>query len=238
MYAKPMKGAAKKSARLRATLSGAAAAAVADDRGGRRRRGASHDPGRDFLDDRGRERLLEEFRDADRLGLRLGFLRPVAGHDDDRQPGVHLLDPARHFEPVLAGHPQVGEHHVEIGAGVLFERLPPAQGGVDPVPLVREHPFEALSHHLIVINHQNPLFHRTHPLFPLYGLLFHPSLFPLPWGIASGVPTARKTARMKLFIVIYQHVTTYMAAPDACRRRTCEYPADVYFLYTTGTGLV
>ena len=177
-----MKGAAKKSATLRAMLSGACNRGRRGGRDRRHRRDAPHDPGRDFLDDRGRERLLEEFGNADRLGLLLGLLRPVAGHDDDRQPGVHLLDPPRHLEAVLAGHPQVGEHHVEIGAGVLLERLPPAQGGVDPVPLVREHPLEALSHHLIVVNHQNPLFHRTHPLFPLCRLLLYRFLIPCARG--------------------------------------------------------
>ena len=99
MYARPMKGAAKKSARLRATLSRATTVAVAVAGTAAGCRGACHDPGRHFLDDRGCERLLEKFRNADRLGLRLGFLRPVAGHDDDRQPGVHLLDPARNFKP-------------------------------------------------------------------------------------------------------------------------------------------
>ncbi len=88
--------------------------------------------------------------------------RPLAGEDDDRDLGVGRLDLPHQVETVAARHAQVGQDHVDGGAGERTERLGDATGELHVEAALPEKLPERGAHVPLVLHHQDAAT-RRHP---------------------------------------------------------------------------
>src|ERR1043166_6575351 len=118
---------------------------------------------RDLADLRHREGLGQNPLDARRLLFARADEFAPASDDRQRHLLVALVDEAQKLPAVHAGHPDVGEHAVELAGVEPRQRLRAAAGQRDLHALVLKDVAQQLAHRLFVVNHE----YSCHPAPPI-----------------------------------------------------------------------
>ena len=88
-------------------------------------------------------------------GLHRRLHRPVGGDQDEGDLGIHGLDPAQQLDPRHARHLEVADHQVHPRVLHAAERLGPAAGQEDLVPLLLQEAADELALRRLVIHDQD-----------------------------------------------------------------------------------
>ena len=113
------------------------------------------------------EGLLEEVAGTAPKRADRGLERGVRGHHDDRRTRVEQARPLEHFEPVHAGHDDVGENYVEVLLLDAGQCLFPAPSRRDLVPFGREREGQNLLDRLFIVHDKDRCGHPQNlPSFP------------------------------------------------------------------------
>jgi len=101
----------------------------------------------------------------------------VAGEHDDGDVGLDTEHALAELRPAQAGHPEIGEDHVEVLLGDQLERVVGRGAPHDIEALPGQHDLQELARGLIVVDHERATLRCAHVF-----LHVKQNLAPIPWS--------------------------------------------------------